>query len=243
MVLMDWATKSSSRGAVVLSVLTIIWTVLVAKAHLISLAPIFSVSVLIALIVVTFLGRFRSIAGGSGLLAAATIVVIASCAAVSYGGFRPFRHLSFGTAIFAYVLVLALAFECLVPSELSAQIHPASTVSVAAFMIVPTLAVDVTTGYHGQGPSFMAALVIACAPLLQRLSSTLVRHIARLLEPVVAVSIGWAVAYYGYGNAVYRSDLWWLLKLLAVPAVAAAACGVLKQAFLTRMRRVRTDLP
>jgi hypothetical protein len=213
--------------ATIVSAIAAYWTVITVKGGGIWAAPMVVLPVLCGLIFVTGLPRFRAVAFGSGLFGIGTLALLAGSHLVASGHATRFLiDLGFEHFISLTVFVVALVFELAVPASLAARIHPATAATAAAFLFVPTLGTDVITTWHASSPSLAAALLVAI-PLGTRIARSRWNQVLRVVEPAAVVLLGWSVAFLmARDNDVTIRDPRWLWSLIALPAMAAALCGV-----------------
>src|ERR1041385_300222 len=154
--------------AVAIAFVTAWWSVITVKGGF-SASPSISLTILLLLAIASVLPRVRRIASGAAVVAVAAFLVLSYYAAIAYdySSIPLLKGLDLEWFVWSSVFVISLVVEMSLPARFAAHTHPASAVAAAAFMIVPTLGVDVTTGYHDRTPSWAAALAAAFAPLLE----------------------------------------------------------------------------
>ena len=204
-----------------------VWTVFTFRGAGMYVAPVISFTILGALIVVSFLPRFRAFAVGPTVFALAALAFIGAEMAAMRSTRSWVGDIGIEWLIPLTVFVVAAIAEIAVPSGRGSRDHPASAVVAAAFMMIPPMGTDVTTSYHYSAPSIAAGFLVALAPGAWLASKPVWNQLLRLIEPPIIVLLGWFVAHhFGTGYDAGPRDVAWLLPLFALPASAAAVVGV-----------------
>jgi hypothetical protein len=188
------------------------------------IAPLVMPVVSIAAAGIAMRPRFRTRAACSAICVLATMAFAYFMRALMYGHLRwwPVDAMGMESFLWGSVLVFALAAELLTPTRLAAYARPASAVTAAAFLVLPSMGTDVIGPYHDVPPLLTVIVVLLAGTAIAARKQL---RALRIVEPFLIVCAGWLSAY-GTGGWV-EGDLRWLLPLIALPASCVAAGSVL----------------